>query len=127
VSSGDDPSPEAPSGPRLGQPLPRAAKARWEEPKFTHWILAVRGHGGDWTATLGLSADDADVLWELIFSAVQTAPVTAVRDKSRHGTVAEVRVGLVFAGRTTTAVTAWFYKHQQSAPVLVSAYPAPLS
>ncbi len=111
------------SVPQVRYPLPRARDAVCDCTKWTGWILAVGGHGAEWATVFGIGPDDANRLWELVRLAVREAPVTAIRDRGRHGLVCEVRLWLQVDGRSASVITSWHVADESSPPRLVTAYP----
>ncbi len=102
--------------PRVGEPLPRAAHARYEEPKWSEWILSARGHGREWEAIFHVRAADANVLWDAIAKAVVEAPVYGVRVSPGGGMLSEVRFELVLQGRNALAITVWHLARDGAVP-----------
>ncbi|MGD9735153.1 MAG: hypothetical protein AB7V58_06020 [Solirubrobacterales bacterium] len=109
--------------PQLGKVLPRAAEAWCEPSKWGGWILAPHGHGPEWETVLRVGLGDVDSIWGAIRAAVQSEPVSRIRDASRYGLICRVDVELTLGARTATIRTAWHYSDAHCPPRLVSAYP----
>ena len=110
--------------PNVGQPLPRADEAYAAPEKWAEWILADRGHGGEWARVFLVHPSDSEQIWQAIANAVLDAPVSAVR-KVAVGVACEVRIELTIEERTATVRSAWHYADTDDAPRLVTAFPTP--
>lgn len=110
--------------PTVGHPLPRADKAYATPEKWAGWILADRGHGGEWARVFMVRPSDSEQLWQAIADAVLDAPVSAVR-KVAVGVTCEVRLELTVEERTAAVLSAWHYADTEDAPRLVTAFPTP--
>jgi hypothetical protein len=112
------------SPPTVGHPLPRADEAYATPEKWAEWILADRGHGGEWGRVFRAHLADSEQIWQAIADAVLDASVSAVR-KVAVGTTCEVDVELTINERTATVRSAWHYADTEDAPRLVTAFPTP--
>jgi hypothetical protein len=108
---------------RIGRPLPGASRARSSPDKWICWILSPEGHGADWLRVFHAGPEDRHAIWTEIVRAVQRAPVSAIRDRGRHGTVCGVAITITVNLRTAVVMTAWHYGPASSIPRLVTAYP----
>ncbi|HKG03274.1 MAG TPA: hypothetical protein VKB03_08830 [Conexibacter sp.] len=109
--------------PWLGGPLPNASLAHSSLEKWTHWILASRGHAEHWQRVFRAEATDQHTIWIAIARAVQMAPVIEIRDQGQ-GLVCGVLVVITVRSRTAPVMTSWHYDDvTRSAPRLVTAYP----
>src|ERR1700678_1710411 len=108
--------------PAVGRPLPRADKAYATPEKWTEWILADRGHGGEGARVFLAHLADSEQIWHAIAGAVLDAPVSAVR-KVAVGMTCEVEVELTINERIATVRSAWHYADTEDAPRLVTAFP----
>ena len=70
-----------------------------------------------------LASAMSGAIWEAIRAAVQSEPVSRVRDAGKYGLTCRVDVELTLGERSATIRTAWHYTDAQSPPRLVSAYP----
>lgn len=91
--------------PEIGRPLPRAADAYVEQPKWHGYVLADDGHGQEWRRVFRVGRSQADELWQAVARAVLDAPVTEVRTGPR-GVGCGIHMILSFNGRTATSSSA---------------------
>jgi hypothetical protein len=112
------------SPPTVGHPLPHADEAYVTPEKWAKWILADRGHGGEWGRVFRVHLADSEQIWQAIGNAVLDAPVSAVRNVA-VGMTCEVDVELTINERTATVRSAWHYADTEDAPRLVTAFPTP--
>ncbi len=108
----------------VGQPLPRADDAYATTEKWSHWILADRGHGREWARVFRVHPADSEQVWQALADAVLHAPVSSVR-KVALGVTCEVNAVLAINGRIAMVRSAWHYADTTDAPRLVRAFPAP--
>jgi hypothetical protein len=108
--------------PKAGDLLPLAAEAWYEQIKLDEWILAERGHGGEWRRVFRVGVEDSERVWEAILAAVEGARIATVRDRGADGIVCGVEVELTLADRTAPVTLSWHYAGEATAPRLVSAY-----
>ncbi len=64
---------------RIGEPLPRADRAHTSRDKWRRWILAERGHGGNWAHVFHAGRSQTAQIWLAITRQVCDAPVTTIR------------------------------------------------
>lgn len=108
--------------PDIGEPLPRAEDAWYEQVKLEGWILAERGHGPEWRRVLRVGVEDSGRVWQAIVMVVPRARVATVRDRGAEGIVCGVEVELTIGGRTAPVTLSWHYAEDSAAPRLVTAY-----
>jgi len=108
--------------PTVGEPLPRAEQAWYEQIKLEDWILAERGHGPEWQRVFHVGVEDSARIWHAIAAAVPLARVATVRDRGADGIVCGVKVELTVSGRTAPVILSWHYADSLAAPRLVTAY-----
>jgi len=108
--------------PNVGEPLPRAEDAWYEQAKLEDWILAERGHGPEWQRVFHVGVGDSALVWEAIAMAVVHGRVATVRDRGADGVVCGVEVELTICERTALVTLSWHYADASAAPRLVTAY-----
>lgn len=59
--------------PRVGEALPRGQDASYEQPKWSEWILAPRGHGLEWGGATAMAV----TVWHLAHDGAAPRLVTA--------------------------------------------------
>ncbi len=120
--TGDRRCAERPPTPRTRARTARGRARR--TPSRAEWILADRGHGGEWARVFLVYPSDSERIWQGLANAVLDAPVAAVRTVA-VGVACEVRVELTIEERTATVRSAWHYADIEDAPRLVTAFPTP--
>ena len=108
--------------PNVGEPLPRAGDAWYEQIKLEGWILAERGHGPEWKRVFHVGVEDSGRVWQAIAMAVPHTRVATVRDRGADGIVCGVEVERPIGGRTAPVTLSWHYANEVAAPRLVTAY-----
>jgi len=111
--------------PKVGELLPRAAEAWFEQVKFDDWMLATRGHGAEWERVFGVGVGDHAQVWKAIAAAAPGATITEVRDRSPFGIACGIESDVTIGDRTGTVTISWHYESEGAAPRLATAYPTP--
>lgn len=110
--------------PKIGEPLPRATDA-WYEQRKLDWILGDEGHGPEWQKVFRVTASDSGMTWEAIAYATLGSTIEIVRDCFPFGVTCGIRIDLEINGRRAPTTIGWQYAVEASAPRLVTAYPTP--
>ena len=108
--------------PKVGDPLPRAEDAWYEQIKLEGWILAERGHGPEWQRVFEVGVEDSGRVWRAIAMAVPQARVATMRDRGAEGIVCGVEVEVTIGERTAPVTLSWHYADASAPPRLVTAY-----
>ena len=108
--------------PNVGEPLPRAEDAWYEQAKLEDWILAERGHGPEWQRVFNVGVEDSARVCKAIAMAAPQSQVGTVRDRGAEGIVCGVRVDLTIGGRSAPVALSWHHTDPLAAPRLVTAY-----
>jgi hypothetical protein len=109
--------------PKIGEVLPRAEEAWYDQSKFDDWIFAAQGHGLEWEQVFEVGPKEREQVWEAIAGAALGATIVEVRDHPRFGTTCGIETGLSIGERTAPVTISWHYASQDAAPRLVTAYP----
>lgn len=115
--------PAMPWPPNVGDLLPQVGEAWCVDEKWADWILAERGHAAEWARVFHVELADSERAWQAIRTASFDARVDLVReapDGIGCGVLAEITIG----ERTGRVRIVWHYAQEDSAPRLVTAYPA---
>jgi hypothetical protein len=110
--------------PKVGDLLPRAADA-WYEQRKLKWILGEEGHGREWERVFHVGISDRDQVWTAITESTTRSKIRFVRDRAPFGIACGVTVNLMMNGRMATVIVSWHYAFEGDAPRLVTAFPIP--
>jgi hypothetical protein len=105
--------------------VPGAERAVIEGRKLAEWVLAERGHGGDWARAFALAPEDAGLLEEALRAHVADNPPAAVLDNPAAPGARTYRVygPVELAGRRAFVLSVWEVLAPDAPPRLVTAYP----
>jgi hypothetical protein len=105
--------------------VPGAERAVVEERKLVEWVLAERGHGGDWARAFGLGPQDVSLLAPALEAHLRAHPPTAVLVNPAGPEARTYRVygPLELAGRRAFVLSVWEVLAPGAPPRLVTAYP----
>lgn len=109
--------------PRIGDPLPRAEYA-WYEQRKLEWILGEEGHGREWAHVFRVEPEDMAQIWRAIADEMPGTAITEVRE-SPYGMTCGVEAALTINDRRALTLISWHYAVEIAAPRLVTAYPTP--
>jgi len=107
--------------PGVGELLPRVDEAWYADEKWADWILAERGHAGEWARVFSVKLADRERIWHAITTVSFSAKIDTARE-APDGITCWVIAEITLGDRTARVRIVWHYAHEGAAPRLVTAY-----